>query len=323
MKTIVTLTVNPCVDLSTAVEHVFPNHKLRCGPLNTEPGGGGLNVSRAIKRLGGESVAVYCCGGPTGELLRALVSKENIDGRSLQLEGWTRQSMTVCESTTGHQYRFVIPGPTFHAHEWQLPLDLLQTIRPKPEIIVASGSLAPGIPVDFYTKVARIAGEIGALLFLDTSGEPLEKAVEEDVFLIKPSLRELRAISRCRVDNEADQARAALAIVRRGHCSNVVLSLGAAGVLLVNGEGSERIHAPVVSVRSRVGAGDCMVAGIVMGIATEKSLREAVAYGVLCGTAAVMNAGTGLCRKDDVDWLCELRADKKLDCDPAPLSNAR
>jgi len=301
MKPILTLTMNPAIDVSSAVEKVFPEHKLRCGPVRYDPGGGGINVSRAIKRLGGDTLALHCCGGPSGGMLRILLATEGVPQQAIETTGWMRQNVNVLETVTGQQYRFVMPGPVLSEGEWKRALDAVLAVKPPPELLVASGSLPPGVPDDFYARLARLAREQGIRLMIDTAGPALENAVREGVFLIKPSLRELRMLAAGDLDSDAEQERAALQIVGSGQCEAVVVSLGGAGVLLASRAGCERMPSPAVTVRSKVGAGDSMVAGIALAIARGHTVRDAVRFGVAAGAAAVMNPGTELCHRADAE----------------------
>lgn len=303
MKSILALTMNPALDLSASVEHVFPNHKLRCGQMRNDPGGGGINVARAIRRLGGECTAMYCRGGLIGKILQEMLEAEGICQRAISVQGWTRQSITILENATFQQFRFVMPGPELSEDEWGEVLETVRKMRPMPELIVASGSLPPGVPDDFYARLAAIVRDGGSQLILDTSGPSLALAVREGVFIVKPSLRELRSFALGRVEHEEDQAKVAMSIIHSGHSDAVVVSLGAAGILLATEAGCERLHAPSVLVRSRVGAGDSMVAGITLAIARGQSLRESARFGIAAGTAAVMNPGTELCHLQDVERL--------------------
>jgi 6-phosphofructokinase 2 len=303
VKTILTLTLNPAVDLSSSVASVFPDHKLRCGPMRSDPGGGGVNVSRAIRRLGGESIAMFCSGGPNGIVLGELLDAEGVVHCGIHTRGWTRQSVTILESSTGQQYRFVMPGPELSESEWRETLNAIRTTQPFPDLVVASGSLPPGVPGDFYAQLARVVREGGGRLMLDTSGPSLALALREGIFIAKPSLRELRAMAKGPVELEADQASAAMEVIRSNRCEALVVSLGAAGVLFATESGCERLHAPSVVVQSRVGAGDSMVGGIAFALAEGWALRDAVRFGIATGTAAVMNPGTELCHRKDVDRL--------------------
>jgi 6-phosphofructokinase 2 len=303
-KQILTITLNPTIDMSSSVENVFPEHKLRCGSAVYEPGGGGLNVARAIHQLGGTARALHFCGGPMGDVLRALLDRAAIEQEAVTIDGWTRESVTILETATGQQYRFVMPGPTFTETEWSGARQRIAEMV-LPELVVASGSLPPGVPGDFYAQIAGFVRERGSRFILDTSGAALSEAVRAGVFLIKPSLRELRIFAGSDLEGEAEQEKAASAIVASGGAEVVVVSLGAAGALVASPAGCERLRSPTVPVGSKVGAGDSMVAGIVLGLARDYSLRDAVRFGIAAGAAAVMMPGTGLCRRDDAERLLQ------------------
>jgi 6-phosphofructokinase 2 len=303
MHPIVTLTVNPTIDTSTIVPHVIADRKLRCQAPQHEPGGGGINVSRAIHKLGGTALTVYPVGGPTGQRLQQLLEAEGLSLQPVPIRDWTRENFMVLEEVTGRQFRFVMPGPTLQTAEWQHCLDLIATMQPTPAYIVASGSLAPGIPTDFYARVARLGHTLGARVIVDTPGEALQEAVRAGVYLVKPNLPELNDLAGRELQDEAEQEVAAIELVHLGHTEAVVLSLSAAGVLLVTAAGCERLRAPTVPIISRVGAGDSMVAGLVLGLSRALSLRQAVLFGIAAGTAAVMTPGTALCRREDAERL--------------------
>jgi len=303
---IVTLTMNPTIDMSTGVNHVVAERKLRCKPLFREPGGGGVNVSRAIRRLGGESITLYPAGGAAGHMLRDLLDKEGLEHRPIPIEGLTRENLIVFEESSRRQFRFGMPGPGLNESEWKRCLEELTAISPKPDYLIASGSLPPGVPDDFYARVARLGAKLGARVIVDTSGEPLRLAAHASVYLLKPNMRELRELTGEELRDERQQERVAKEIVDSGHAEVVVVSLGAAGSLMVSKDGCERLRAPIVPIESRVGAGDSMVAGIVLSLARDKPIREAVEFGVAAGAAAVMTPGTELCRREDVERLYEL-----------------
>lgn len=306
MQAIATLTMNPTIDKGSSVEQVIPGRKLRCKPPRHEPGGGGINVSRAIHRLGGQSVALYTAGGATGHMLQDLLGDEGvINHRPIPIEGLTRQNLTVLEESSEQQYRFGMPGPTLQDAEWQQCLDELAILEPKTGYIVASGSLPSGVPEDFYARVASSGREMDTRIIVDTSGKPLRLAAREGVYLLKPNLRELRQLAGRELDDEAQQEAAAREIVETGQSEVVVVSRGAGGALLVSSTGQKLLRSPTVPIRSRVGAGDSMVAGIVLALARGASLSDAVRFGVAAGAAAVMTPGTELCRREDVERLYE------------------
>jgi 6-phosphofructokinase 2 len=300
---ILTLTMNPAVDKSSRVDNVVPERKLRCDTPRFEPGGGGINASRAIRRLGGESVALYLSGGPTGRMLTGLLEAEGVDVLAVPTGGWTRENLIVLEQSTGLQYRFGMPGPLLQETEWSKCLARVSEIDPRPDYIVASGSLPPGVPEDFYARLARVARDTGARMIVDASGKPLWHALREGVFLAKPNLREVSELPGHGVSDEAAPEDLAQRIVKDRQSEVAVISLGAAGALMATEEGCEHLAAPVVPIESKVGAGDSMVAGIVLGLTRGLSLREAVRFGVAAGAAAVMTPGSELCRREDAERL--------------------
>lgn len=303
MHRIVTLTVNPAVDKSVSVSHVTADRKLRCKNPHYEPGGGGINVSRVIHKLGEKSVCVYLAGGPYGQMLKELLDKENLRHSPIFIKGLTRENLTVLSESTDRQFRFNMPGPSVGKKEWEGCLHKLSSFAPRPDYIVASGSLPPGVPEDFYARVAQIAKKTGARVIVDTSGEALRLAAEAGVYLLKPNISELQGLTGGEIEGESQQKELAMELVRSGRSKIVVVSLGTAGALVASKEGCKLIRAPFAPIRSRVGAGDSMVGGIILTLAQGRSLEEAVQFGVAAGSAAVMTPGTELCRKEDTQRL--------------------
>ena len=195
MKSILSLTINPAIDASCSVETVFPDHKLRSDPVCHEPGGGGVNVSRAIHNLGGDSTVFYLAGGPSGQMLGLLLDRDGLRHEAMSIEDWTRENFVVTERTSGQQYRFVTPGPDLRPEERQSCLAKIGTLDPMPDFIVASGSLPPGAPTDFYGQLAKAVCEKHGRFVLDSSGAALAEGLRSgSVYLVKASMRELRAV---------------------------------------------------------------------------------------------------------------------------------
>jgi len=300
---IVTLTLNPALDKSTELSHLVPEQKLRCGPLQLDAGGGGINVSKAIRRLGGQSVAVFPAGGHNGELLNELLEKEGVKVKSLSVLGETRENLSVLETSSNAQYRFTLPGLQISESQADECLDIIKKLNP--DYLVASGSLAPGLPETYFEKVAAFAKDIGVRFVLDTSGAALKAAADEGVFLLKPNLAELSDLAGVEKLEISEVDDAALKIIQEGKCEVVVVSLGPQGALLVTRDGFEHIPAPMVKKQSTVGAGDSMVAGMIWALHEGKNFREMAQIGVACGTAATMNRGTELFHAEDVWRLLE------------------
>jgi 6-phosphofructokinase 2 len=303
MQTIVTHTVNPTIDTSSAVDCVVAERKLRCERPRHEPGGGGVNVSRAIKRLGGESIAIFPVGGPTGKLLQDMLDQEGVQQHPIPIADWTRENFNVLDESSHRQFRFIMPGARMTEGEYHQCLEAIASLQPAPAYVVASGSLPPGVPDNFYARLARLVKKRGGKLVLDARGEPLRQALEEGVYLIKPNLREMCQLVGREVAEEPQQAEAALSLIHKKQCEHVVVSLGAVGALLASAEGTIWLRAPSVMAKSTVGAGDSMVGAIVLGLARGMTPRVAVRYGIAVGSATVMNPGTALCRREDAERL--------------------
>ncbi|MCC3157998.1 1-phosphofructokinase family hexose kinase [Hymenobacter sp. 15J16-1T3B] len=302
MKRIVTLTLNPTVDKSTAVDKIVPDQKLRCETPKYEPGGGGINVSRALKRLGSDSTALFPAGGATGQRLQELLREEGLEPHAVPAAGWTRENFIVVDSSAGQQYRFGMPGTPLTAAEQQQVLAALRAL-PTPDFLVVSGSLPPGVEPEFLVDIVRWAHSIGAKVVADTSGPALQRVIEAGVYLIKPNVGELSKLAGVEELDSAGLADAAQGLIGEGRCEIVVTSLGPQGACVVTRDLVDHIPAPAVKKRSTVGAGDSMVAGLVHALAQGQGVREAARLGVACGTAATMNPGTELFKKADVDKL--------------------
>jgi 6-phosphofructokinase 2 len=305
MQKIVTLTLNPAIDKSTTVNAIVPDRKLRCSDPTFEPGGGGVNVSRAIKKLGGTSTAIYLAGGYSGKHLEHLLNLEGIESCVVEFEGQTRENLIVVDESSNSQYRFGMPGAALRNIEWQQVLDILQTASGV-EYIVASGSLPKGVPEDFFGRLACIAKKMNAKLVVDTSGEPLRHAMNEGVFMIKPNLGELSNLQGIEELREEDVVKTARAVINKGGTEVMVISMGASGAMLITKDEVIESPSPRVRKRSTVGAGDTMVAGMVLALSKGCTWLRVLQYGIAAGTATTMNPGTELCKKEDVERLYKL-----------------
>jgi 6-phosphofructokinase 2 len=301
---IVTFTPNPAIDVSTSVERVEPERKLRCDEPRREPGGGGLNVARAITRLGGAALALWAKGGATGSMLHVLLDREGVPHQPIQIDGLVRESFAVFERSSGRQFRFSTPGPSLPENGLQRLIDELARMAPLPALVVDSGSLPPGTDEHLYAQAAEVVASRGGRLVLDTAGRALRLALETRcVSLIKPNPRELSLLVEKELRSPAALADAARAIVAAGLCQVVLISLGASGALVVDADVTDLINAPAVPVRSTVGAGDCTVAGMVLALNRGEPTLRAARFGVAAGAAAVMTPGSELCRRQDVERL--------------------
>ncbi len=300
MPAIITVTFNPALDKSLSVSELTPDKKIKCPIPVCEPGGGGLNVARAIKKLGGDAVAIYLAGGEAGSTITKILTEEGIKTVAINTRESTRENLIVTDLYSGSQYLLDMPGAKVAENEWRACLSAIENAEGV-KYIIASGSLPPGVPTDIYAHIALLAKEKGAKLIVDTAGEALHEAVQAGVFLIKPNIRELAAlVGKIELDLASAPA-AARQLIGNGRCEAVVVSMGPDGALLVTKDRVQDIIPPILNVKTTVGAGDSLVAGIVMRLMEGKNLTEAVQYGVACGSAATIHYGTELCEKTDVE----------------------
>lgn len=305
---VLTVTMNPVLDKSTRANIVVPEKKTRCQSPFYAPGGGGINVSRAIKKLGGKSTAFFVAGGENGEKIQELLKEEDVDYKMIDSGRNSRENVMVKDSKTGNLYRFVMPGNELKEEVWKKAFDAICNFSPKPDYLIASGSLPPGVPDDFYARIAKHARENDIRMILDTSGPPLKMALKNKLFLIKPNLREIREILNKESIDGIDLENSVTEILEKEYCSVLIVSLGAKGALFASSDNDvEYIVPPVMPVKSAVGAGDSMIAGMMMGCINGLWPEQAIRYGVAAGTAATMTPGTELCRKEDTEkiynWL--------------------
>ena len=301
MKSVVTLTMNPAVDIAAVAKNVVHTFKVRCTSVRHDPGGGGINVARVIRKLGGDVTAIFTAGGPPGERLKGLLEREGLDRRPLPIEQDTRDSFTVFETATGNEFRFVLPGPELRESEWRLCLDYLQGIEA--DYLVLSGSLPPGVPSDFYARAARIAKGRSARVVVDTSGGALKEVLDEGVFLIKPNLRELTDLVGPSPDRKTGPVAMARSIVEDGGAELVALTLGQDGAVLVWNDGTLKLRPPTIAAQSAVGAGDSFLAGFLVGLVRDWPLGDAFRLAMAAGAAALLTPGTELCQPDEVQRL--------------------
>lgn len=299
MVRIYTLTLAPSLDSATITPQIYPEGKLRCSSPVFEPGGGGINVARAIAHLGGSATAIFPAGGATGEHLVALLADENVPVATIEAKDWTRQNLHVHVESSGEQYRFVMPGATLSEDEFRQLEEQVFEIE-SGAILVISGSLPPGVELKKLTQLISAAQKQGIRCIIDSSGEALAAALAiGHIELVKPNLKELSALVNCELLQPDDVRKAAQEIVDCGKAHRVVVSLGPQGALAVDKESCIQVVPPPVKSQSTVGAGDSMVGAMTLKLAEGASLEDMVRFGVAAGSAATLNQGTRLCSADD------------------------
>lgn len=301
---IVTITLNPCIDKSTRTASLKPEAKLRCTEVKNEPGGGGINVTKALQRLNIPSVALFPAGGNNGNMLKELLSASAINYYAIDSKAETRENWIVVTEESQQQYRFTFPGRNVDEQSIIALIDAIKNYTPS--FVVASGSLPPGLPEHFYGLIVKTAAAVNAKCIIDTSGVALQAIKNKKAYIIKPNISELQkmlhvdGLKKNEVDDAAQQA------VADGFAEIIVVSMGGDGAWLVTKEEKYFVAAPPVTPKSTVGAGDSMVAGITHALHKNLSLQEALQWGVACGSAATMNEGTELFKLSDAQHLYQL-----------------
>jgi 6-phosphofructokinase 2 len=300
---IVTLTINPALDKSANFSGLIPEQKIRCETPRYDAGGGGINVSKAISRLNGESMCIYTSGGPIGLMLQECFEKETIASQVILTKNWTRENFVAYDVSTQSQYRFGFPGAAISETEQAQIMATITNLKPK--YLVISGSINEGLSSSFYQAICVLMKNSDTKIIVDTAGEALQKVLETGVYLIKPNIGELAKLMNVeRLELNGVEA-AAKKLIQNQSVEIVVVSLGPNGAILVTKDQTEFVAAPAVIKKSTVGAGDSMVGAMVWALSQNKSFKEVLKWGVSCGTAATMNEGTQLFNRDDAMKLFE------------------
>lgn len=307
---IVTLTLNPALDVSTSVDRVVSSHKLRCDAPRVQAGGGGVNVARMVVALGGDAIPVYAVGGLVGDRYRMLLQQEGLPGVPIPIGGETRESVTIADRAGHEQYRFVFPGPTLTSRECEQVIDAVAGLLTPGSWLVMSGSLPPGVPHDTVARVIRVAHDHGARCAVDLSGAALVDALEAGVDLVKPSLRELSELMGHELATPAEQDSALRGLIARTGVGTIALTLGSAGAAVATRGGIERAAAFPVVERSAVGAGDAFLAAYLLRSMQGRSVAEALRGALAAGAAVASMDGAGAPHRELVEQL-EAREDRR------------
>ena len=299
MVNIITLTANPALDLYAELDRVRPNEKLRLRDVKKDPGGGGVNVARVIHRLGDSARAIFARGGFTGDLHAKLLDREGVECDPLNIQNEMRQSVSVLETDSGDLYRFGYPGAELSESEYQALLDKVADGEAG-GFLVASGSLPPGVPDDFYARLSERARQRDLRFVLDTSGPALAEGLRGGAYLVKPNRKELADLAGRRGGTDAETEEILRGVLADYPVEVIVLSLGPEGAMLATADGIRHFPAAEVETVSTIGAGDSMVAGIVYQLARGEELEAAVRYGIACGASTLKSPGTELLDPDDV-----------------------
>lgn len=302
---ILTLTLNPALDRATETPEIVPGLKLRCTQPRQDPGGGGINVSRMVQRLGGETVAFVALGGRTGDALAAALAAEGIEARPIAVAGETRTSLSVKDTGSGAQYRFMLPGPPLSGEEYRAAVTAVAAEAARDDFVVLSGSWPPGAPVGFAADLARALGAQGARLVVDTSGPALDNLVASPAGLdiLRVDQAESEEAAGRPLPTRNDSVTFGQDLVARGIARALVMGRGAEGNVMVTPEGAWFAKAAGIDVVSTIGAGDSLLAALTYALSLGTPPDEALQWGAAAASAACTIPGTGICPPELVESL--------------------
>ena len=305
---ILTITLNPALDYATSVDRILPDQKLYCDPPRIDPGGGGVNVARAICKLGGRATAFVVAGGPTGERLQDLLRKEAIPLSVFPVAAETRFSFAVTDAQTGSQHRYSLPGEPITASDRVRLLDTVAKAAPRDGLVVLSGGVPPGLPDDFPQRVQHEIASSTQRLVVDTSKAPLQRLIDTPIaplFLLRFDQKEAARAAQHTMESLDDSLSFAASLVARGVARHVVTGRGAEGSLMVTPERRFLCRAPQVAIKSKIGAGDAFVGAMVLAFSRGARPEQALRRGVAAASATVGTEGTALCDRQTADALLE------------------
>lgn len=298
MTDILTVTVNPAIDIATATDCVVPGPKLRCGPARIDPGGGGVNVARAISRLGGKAKAIVAVGGPTGESLIAMVRADDVFPIPVTVSGQTRQNLAVTDNATGEQYRFSLLSDTWTPEDENAVIAAIQTNTISDSLVVLSGGIAPGMSAGFHARVQGVLRGITSRLIIDTCEPALSHLITQTTtpyYVLRLDQNEAALAAGHDLEAVTDNFAFGTKLIKSGVAEIVVIGHGAKGSVLVSRDQCLFCHAPKVKVASKIGAGDAFVGAFTLSLSRQEPLETALQRGVAAACATVATEGTALC----------------------------
>jgi 6-phosphofructokinase 2 len=308
---IATVTLNPSLDRTVTVEELVMDEANRWTSLRRDPGGKGINVSRVIHELGGETIAYGFIGGIDGETLKHLLQQQAVPFDFTPIKGEIRSNFIIADLATYHQTRIDAPGPHIMRHELQKLVQKVKHISPKPDYLVFAGSVPPAVPADIYRQLIEAAKHNGIKTVLDSDNKWLKEGIKAKPNVIKPNVHEAEELLDKHLRSETAIVKALKLLVDSG-IEVAVISRGKEGLIAANGEKVVKAIPPQVEVRSTVGAGDSTIAGLVLKLNEGLDIDEACRWAIAAGTAATLTPGTELCRREDVERLLSKVKIKRL-----------
>jgi 6-phosphofructokinase 2 len=297
-----TVTLNPSLDKTVTVEELVVDEANRWTSLRRDAGGKGINVSRVIHELGGETIAYGFIGGFDGETLKHLLRQQGVPFDLTSIKREIRSNFIITDLKTCRQTRIDAPGPHISRDELRKLIDKITRIKIKPDFLVFAGSVPPGVPADIYRQLIEKAKESGIKTVLDSDNTWLKEGIKAKPNVIKPNVHEAEELLELKLRDERAIIEAVKTLVSKG-IDVATISRGKDGLIVATKEKVLKVTSPQVEVRSTVGAGDSAIAGLVLKLSQGHRIEEASQWAAAAGAAATLTPGTELCRREDVERL--------------------
>ncbi|HET9493495.1 MAG TPA: 1-phosphofructokinase family hexose kinase [Chloroflexia bacterium] len=288
-----------CVNANAAIDKTVVVSNFRLGQIHRPesvlavPGGKGANLAKGLTLLGGDPLVTGWVGGSSGDFIEQGLERMGMKTAFVHLESESRTCLSILDPTTGHMTEIYERGEPVPPDKVEELVDVFGQHVGTCEAVTMSGSLPAGVPPDFYARLIEIAHAANVPVYLDSSGEALRLGVAARPYLTKPNAHEFAELAGGDAHSAHTLAHAAAEVSRR-YGTIVVISLGADGVLVAGGRKTFAVHPPRIEVKSAVGSGDCLLAGIAYGMTHGFTLAEAARYGVAAGTANALSVGPGV-----------------------------
>jgi 6-phosphofructokinase 2 len=301
---IYTITLNPALDRTLWIQKVRDDVSNRILEEKSFAGGKSVDVSKVLKNLGVDNIALGFVGGFAGRELEGRLLNEGIETDFVRVSGETRTNIIIHETGTGKQLAFNARGPEIKPDELMQFIEQLEKL-PCGDVVAIGGSIPLGVSPEIYRKIISLVKKCQAKVVLDVDGEALRQGIKAHPNVIKPNIHELSELAGRELKGLDDVVTAARSINQQG-VEIVLVSMGAKGILLVSDDQQYLAVPPNVNVESTIGAGDSSVAGFVFGLVQGKDLKQCLIYAVAAGTATTLRQGTALCQKDDFERIVPL-----------------
>lgn len=297
-----------CLNPNAAIDKTIVVSSLEFGRIHRPEsviclaGGKGCNVARGLKTLGEIPVVSGWVGGFAGQFIETELQQEGIRTDFVHTAFESRTCTSILDRGGGTMTEIYEVGEAVPQEKVGELQASLQASIGKYEAVTLSGSLPPGVPLDFYARIIEIARKAGVPTFLDSSGEALRRGIEAGPFFVKPNEAEAKSLLRVEQNGSLDFVQAALEIAAK-YRTNVLLSMGAQGGVAARGTEAFLVKSPRVEATSAVGSGDCSLAGLAYGILRESSFEQALICAMAAGAANTLTIGAGQFEREDFDRL--------------------